>query len=177
MDLSSNFVPGNGPEDAKVMIIGEAPGAEEDAQGLPFVGRAGKLLDQTLKEVRLPRSSVYVTNVVPFRPENNATPDHDMIMKFTRKHVIPEYRRIMPRFVLLLGNTALAAGTVHEGGITKHRGWLPHNEHIFYDAVDVYATIHPSAALRSKYNLSLFELDLKVFATIVKCWNTETANP
>jgi uracil-DNA glycosylase family 4 len=168
LDLSNNFVPGDGPETAIVMILGEAPGENEDKQGRPFVGRAGKLLDETLAIAGLPRKDVYVTNVVPYRPANNATPDQDLIRKYTREHLIPEYKKVKPIFVLLLGNTALRAATMFDGGITKHRGWIDYHDHIFPDSTNVYATLHPSAALRSSGNKHIFELDVKVFAASAK---------
>lgn len=166
MTLSSNYVPGDGPKPCPVMVVGEAPGEEEDRVLRPFVGRAGKLLNETLASVGLPRELVYVTNVVPFRPLDppNRKPTPDEIVRFSWQHLIPSVAEVQPRFVLLLGNTALAAATIYERGIMTRRGWIAHSKHAFREQAEVFATLHPSAALRNSANRNLFEIDLEQFA-------------
>lgn len=163
-ELSDKYVPGDGPIDSKVMIIGEAPGEKEDEEGRPFVGRAGQLLNRTLLKVGMPRESVYVTNIVPYRPEGNAKPTTEQIHKFAFDHLVPEYKKVRPEFVLLLGNTALHTVTNYTDGITKCRGWVPEENHTFGGYTKVYATFHPSAILRNPNLLMFFENDLLLFA-------------
>jgi DNA polymerase len=161
--LSENFVPGDGPDDADVMVIGEAPGASEDEQGRPFVGRAGALLDEALEGAGLRREDVYVTNVVKRRPPNNRTPLPIEVAQFIGI-LVEEISRIRPKFVLLLGNTALSALTMYPGGIMSRRGKLAHAKTVFAEDAVVFATIHPSAALRNPSLKQGFLDDVKQFA-------------
>ncbi len=111
----------DGNPKSRVMIIGEAPGAEEDKQGVPFVGLAGKLLDKMLSSINLDRKSVYITNVVPWRPPSNREPSTEEIiqcMPFIQKHI----ELIKPSLIILLGGTASKAILATNIGITKLRG-------------------------------------------------------
>jgi DNA polymerase len=104
---ATNLVPGEGSETADVMVVGEAPGKSEDEQGRPFVGRAGRLLDELLREAGLEREDVYITNVVKARPPNNRDPT-----KAEVEHWMPvleeELALVSPRLVVPLGRHALA---------------------------------------------------------------------
>src|SRR3954451_7347831 len=104
---ATHLVPGEGDEDADVMVVGEAPGASEDKQGRPFVGRAGKLLDQLLSEAGLARDAVFITNVVKARPPGNRDPRADEVA-----HHLPWLERqlelIEPAVVIPVGRHALA---------------------------------------------------------------------
>ena len=106
-ETATNMVPGEGDPDADVMLVGEAPGASEDEQGRPFVGRAGKLLDELLAEAGLEREQVYITNVVKARPPKNRDPKPGEVA-----HHMPwleaELALIQPRLVIPLGRHALA---------------------------------------------------------------------
>jgi uracil-DNA glycosylase len=106
-EQATNLVPGEGSHTADVMLIGEAPGASEDKQGRPFVGRAGKLLDSLLEEAGLTREDVYITNVVKARPPGNRDPRANEVA-----HHMPwleqQLALIRPRVVIPLGRHALA---------------------------------------------------------------------
>ena len=137
-----NLVPGEGPDDAEVMVVGEAPGRFEDEQGRPFVGRAGQLLDLVLAEAGLAREQVFITNVVKARPPGNRDPTRAEV-----EHWMPVLEQqlalIAPRLVVPLGRHALAhfapgarIGDVHGREIAE-RGRV------------LFPLYHPAAALRS----------------------------
>lgn len=168
-ELSPNFVPGDGPKPCPIMIVGEAPGAEEDQQLKPFVGRAGKLLTEALEDAGLSREAVYITNIVKQRPPNNRKP-HPHEIEAHMPYLVNEFGEVHPFHILLLGNTALSALTMWDGGIMKHRGRI--GQHHFPTDINVYATLHPSAALRSKENRMTFFADVRTFAKITQSMYT-----
>ena len=103
---ATQIVFASGNANSKIMIIGEGPGAQEDLEGLPFVGRAGKLLDKMLQSINLNRNKVYITNVVNYRPPKNRRPTEQEIEKyypFLKTHI----EIIGPKILILLGSTAL----------------------------------------------------------------------
>lgn len=102
-----NRVPGKGSMNTGVIFVGEAPGAQEDRQGEPFVGQAGRLLDQLFEEVDLSREEVYITNIVKCRPPGNRKP-YKKEIKECSKHLTKELDIIKPKIVAPLGNTALS---------------------------------------------------------------------
>ena len=104
---ATNLVPGDGNPDAAVVIVGEAPGASEDKQGRPFVGRAGKLLDSLLAEAGLERADVFVTNVVKARPPGNRDPKADEVAHHL-PWLLAELEVLAPRAIVPLGRHALA---------------------------------------------------------------------
>ena len=104
--LRTNAVPGDGNYNAKLMIIGEAPGRNEDLQGLPFVGQAGKLLEQMLNEINIKREEVYITNVVKCRPPENRDPTEEEI-KICSPYLFQQIKLINPQIILLLGKYSL----------------------------------------------------------------------
>ena len=109
---------------ARIMLVGEAPGAEEDAAGLPFVGRSGKLLDRMLGAIGLDRSSVYVTNVVPWRPPGNRTPTPQEI-EICRPFILRQIELVDPDVLVLLGGASAKALTGANEAIRKMRGrWM-----------------------------------------------------
>ena len=141
-ETATNLVPGEGDENADVMIVGEAPGAGEDEQGRPFVGRAGRLLDELLGDAGLDRASVYITNVVKARPPGNRDPTRAEI-----DHWMPVLEQqlalVSPRLVVPLGRHALAhfapgakIGDVH-GTLLIERDRA------------LFPMYHPAAGLRS----------------------------
>src|SRR3990172_4043915 len=113
-------VMGSGNPKSRIMLIGEAPGANEAETGRVFSGRAGQLLDLKLQAAGLDREEVYVTNVVKCRPPDNRKPER-VEWEACRKYLEREARAVRPRFVLLMGNLALQA-IARKSGITKHRG-------------------------------------------------------
>lgn len=166
---SKKLVKGDGPVPCDVMIIGEAPGAEEDTQGKPFVGRAGRVLNEALTAAGIDRSQVYITNVVKRRPPDNRTPTLDEIDEYWPL-LMKEIIAVQPTYILTLGNTALHTMTKYEGGIMKHRGRVAQYHSIFLCNVgpvkEMYATIHPSA-VRSRETREIFFKDIAVFAKLI----------
>ena len=141
-----NLVFSDGNKDAKVMIIGEAPGRTEDKLKKPFVGRAGKLLDSLLESINLDRSKVYITNVVNYRPDKNKKPSSAEINEF-KKLLLMHIEIIKPKHILLLGATAATAVLNHLGSLSEVRGkWK--NIKIGNSYFDILTTFHPAFLLR-----------------------------
>ena len=141
--LSDTLVFGEGPEDADLMIIGEAPGEEEDLSGRPFVGRAGQLLDQILASVALDRHEVYVTNLVKHRPPGNRNPTRAEI-EASEPVLLQQIRLVRPRVIVTLGNvpTRWLLNTT-DGITTLHGTWHEWN------GVRVMPLYHPAYLLRN----------------------------
>ncbi|PID56812.1 MAG: uracil-DNA glycosylase [Ignavibacteriae bacterium] len=139
----TNFVFGSGNPNADVMIIGEAPGAEEDKKGLPFVGRAGKLLTDILKAINFERDEVYIANILKCRPPNNRNPlpaEMDECMPFLYKQI----DIIKPKAILMLGLVAATGLLKQKTSLTKLRG------NVFeINGVKSMVTYHPAALLRN----------------------------
>jgi DNA polymerase len=134
---------GAGDPDADLVFVGEGPGAEEDRQGLPFVGRSGQLLDRLLlEELGITRDACYIANVVKCRPPGNRDPKPDEIAA-CRPWLAAQIEHIRPRVVVTLGNFATRTLLDTETGITRLRGQV----YPFGDAV-LIPTFHPAAALR-----------------------------
>ncbi len=144
---AASTVFGEGSSQAKLMLIGEAPGADEDRQGKPFVGRCGKLLDKMLGAINLSRDDCYITNVLPWRPPGNRTPTDDEIavcLPFLKRQI----ELIKPDILLLLGGIALKSLIDVSDSISRARGkWMDYA--IENKVIDVLATYHPSYILRS----------------------------
>ena len=145
--LNTVFADGN--PSSKIMLIGEAPGAEEDKLGKPFVGAAGQLLNKMLAAINLDRNSVYITNIVPWRPPNNRAPNTEEILQclpFIQKHI----EIIQPSILVLLGGTATKAILATTLGITKLRGkWHEYNSLNIKEPISTMAMYHPAFLLRS----------------------------
>lgn len=138
----------DGDPKSPVMFVGEAPGAEEDKQGLPFVGQSGQLLNQMLRAIGLKREEVYITNVVYWRPPGNRTPDSieiEQCLPFLEKHI----ELMRPKVVVLLGATAMKAVLQLSSGLSKARGMF--HQHVSPSGITtpVMVTFHPSYLLRS----------------------------
>ena len=141
--LSDNLVFGEGDPDANLIIVGEAPGEDEDLQGRPFVGRSGQLLDRILESVGLHRDDIYITNIVKYRPPGNRNPKPDEIAA-SEPLLIEQIKLIRPQIIATLGNvpTQYFAGT--KEGITKTRGnWFEWN------GIRVMPLFHPAYLLRN----------------------------
>ena len=142
-----NLVFSDGNKDAKIMIVGEAPGRTEDKLQKPFVGRAGKLLDSLLESINLNRSKVYITNVVNYRPDKNRKPTTEEINEF-KKLLFKHIEIISPKCILLLGATAALAVLNHIGPLSEVRGkWK--NIKIINSYFDILTTFHPAFLLRN----------------------------
>ncbi len=139
----SNIVFGVGDARASLMFVGEGPGLEEDRQGVPFVGRAGKLLDQIIKAMGFAREEVYIANVVKCRPPDNRTPRPDEAATCT-PFLFKQIEIIRPRVIVALGSPAAQALLSTSAGITKLRG-----EFREYLGIPVMPTYHPAYLLRN----------------------------
>ena len=145
--IQSVFSDGN--PSSKIMFIGEAPGADEDKYGKPFVGRAGKLLDKMIASIGLDRDKIYISNVIPWRPPNNRQPTTEEILQclpFIQRHI----EIINPLIIVLLGGTASKALLTSNEGITKLRGtWHQYNSLGLSNPILTRAIFHPAFLLRS----------------------------
>jgi uracil-DNA glycosylase len=146
-DGRTNVVFGNGNADADLMFVGEAPGAEEDRQGLPFVGRAGGLLDELLAGIGLSRGDVFVANVLKCRPPGNRDPQPNEI-ETCRPYLEQQIDLIEPRVIGTLGNFATKLLTQSNVGITRVRG-TPQVHTLGGRTLFVMPLLHPAAALRT----------------------------
>ncbi len=151
----NNVVIGTGNKTADLMFIGEGPGADEDAQGIPFVGKAGKLMNTAFQGIGIKREEVYIANVVKCRPPNNRNPEDDearACLDYLRNQVI----LVKPKIIVLLGNVALKNILGKEYGITSARGkWVEKN------GIMYMPTFHPAALLRDETKKIMFWKDLK----------------
>ena len=157
---ATNVVFSDGNPKAKIMLIGEGPGANEDREGLPFVGRAGALLDKMLASINLDRKNTYITNVVNYRPPENRRPTEEEIAKYLpylKQHI----EIINPRILVLLGSTALNAIIGNKIVISKARGqWA---EKQFGECkASVIVTFHPAFLMRQPAQKKMAWIDLKM---------------
>lgn len=139
----NHLVFGVGNPQAKLMLIGEGPGKDEDEQGLPFVGKAGQLLDRILAAIKLTREEVYIANIVKCRPPNNRVPTRAEAAACL-PYIYRQIELVQPRIIVLLGSTALQNLISPEARITKMRGqWLQSRS-----GIKIMPTYHPAAVLR-----------------------------
>ena len=151
----NNVVFGTGNKQADLMFIGEGPGADEDMQGIPFVGKAGKLMDMAFEAIGLNRDEVYIANIVKCRPPSNRNPQDDEAMaclNYLRNQVI----LVKPKIIILLGSVALKNILGKEYGITASRGKWVEKKGILY-----MPTWHPAALLRDETKKIDFIKDLQ----------------
>ena len=157
---ATNMVFSDGNPKSKIMLIGEAPGANEDEEGLPFVGRAGALLDKMLAAIDLDRKKVYISNIINYRPPDNRRPTDEEIKRylpFISKHI----EIINPKILVLLGSTAMNALIGNEVVISKMRGkWI---EKKFGNCkTSVIITFHPAFLMRQPAQKKMAWIDLKM---------------
>lgn len=155
----THVVFGSGNADADLMFVGEAPGANEDRQGKPFVGRAGKLLDDLLGEIGLEREDAFIANVLKCRPPDNRDPRPDEIEECS-PHLMRQIELIEPRVVCTLGNFATRLLSGSPRGITKVHG-LPQAVTLGSHPVQLYPIFHPAAALRTQAMLEQLREDFQ----------------
>ena len=157
---ATNLVFSDGNPFSKIMIIGEGPGANEDKEGKPFVGRAGKLLDKMLEAIKLNRKNVYISNVVNFRPPMNRKPTEKEIERYL-PFLVRHIELINPKILLLLGSTALNALVGNEVVISKARGkWI--NKKIGTSNLEIIASFHPAFLMRQPDQKKYAWEDLKM---------------
>ncbi|MBD1150680.1 uracil-DNA glycosylase [Pelagibacterales bacterium SAG-MED29] len=157
---ANNIVFADGNPKSKIMFIGEGPGSNEDQEGLPFVGRAGALLDKMLASINLDRKNVYITNVVNYRPPENRRPTEEEIAKYLpylKKHI----EIIKPKILVLLGSTALNALIGNEVVISKARGkWI--EKQFGKCKTSIIVTFHPAFLMRQPAQKKMAWIDLKM---------------
>ena len=158
--MSKNIVFSDGNPKSKIMLIGEAPGANEDQEGLPFVGRAGVLLDKMLASINLDRTKVYISNIINYRPPENRRPTDEEIKRylpFIKKHI----EIINPKILILLGSTAMNALIGDEKVISKVRGkWMEKQ----FGSCNTFliVTFHPAFLMRQPAQKKMAWIDLKM---------------
>ena len=157
---AKNIVFSDGNPKSNIMLIGEAPGANEDDEGLPFVGRAGMLLDKMLTAINLDRKKVYISNIINYRPPENRRPTDEEIKRylpFITKHI----EIINPKILVLLGSTAMNALIGNDVVISKMRGkWI---EKEFGNCkTSVIITFHPAFLMRQPAQKKMSWIDLKM---------------
>ena len=162
---------GNGSKTSRIMVIGEAPGANEDKQGEPFVGKAGEELNAALAQAGVPRPAVYVTNIYKHRPPNNRPPtleemvEHAPLLK-------EEFDEVRPRHVLLVGNTSLRFFTGFKDIGSRHGTRVfPNNDALVepdWEDIFFYCTYHPAATFYNKSTKKDFYADVKSFCDIAR---------
>ena len=159
-DNAKNMVFSDGNPKSKIMLIGEAPGANEDQEGLPFVGRAGALLDKMLSAINLDRKKVYISNIINYRPPENRRPTDEEIRRylpFITKHI----EIINPKILVLLGSTAMNSLIGDEVVISKMRGkWIEKN--FGSCKTSVIITFHPAFLMRQPAQKKMAWIDLKM---------------
>lgn len=157
----ANLVFGEGDADAKIMFIGEAPGFHEDQQMRPFVGRAGKLLDELLMSIKLPRESVYITNIVKRRPPQNRDPLPEEIAAY-RPYLKKQIQIIKPQVIATLGRFSMNY-FLPTTRISQDHGKLFHLKSIY-----IYPLYHPAAALRSTSVMEALKKDFQKLPLVLK---------
>jgi DNA polymerase len=157
----TNAVPGEGPASARLMFVGEAPGQEEDARGKPFVGQAGKVLNETLLSVGIQRGEVFITNIVKCRARHNREPTKNEIDSCVSAHLHRQIQALNPRLICLLGGTAVKAllGPNRLGAV-RGRLFVVKDRRYF-------ATYHPAAARRNPAWRKLFQTDISQLKSLL----------
>ncbi len=170
-EMALNAVPGEGNADSKIVFIGEAPGAQEDQTGRPFVGRAGKLLEAMLNKIGYAREDVWIGNVVKHRPPQNRDPQPDEIL-LCDPYLTKQLSVIRPLLVVTLGRFAMSY-FYKDGKITQDHGRL-----IRLTNYNVYPVYHPAAALRKKdFAKELLKDFMRIPEVLKDCTNENTNNP
>ena len=158
--LSRNFVPGTGNLLAGIMLVGQAPGAEEDRSGVPFVGRSGKMLDRLISIAGLEREELYITSVVQFFPPKNRLPSREetaLCLPYLRRQI----EIIKPRMVVTLG----ALSSYSLAGVERIA--LNHGVPVIQDGITYFPSLHPAAGIRFKKNVALLERDFKELGKLI----------
>ena len=158
--LSRNFVPGEGPLDADVMLIGQAPGRNEDITGRPFIGVSGKFLDRLIGIAGLERNRVYIASAVQFFPPDNRMPT-DREIDLCKGFILRQIGIIRPKAIVLMGSVACRT-ILGIGGISKERGRI-----IRKDGISYMLSLHPAAAVRIRSKMPIMEEDFKKFGKAI----------
>jgi len=157
---SKNIVFSDGNPNSKIMIVGEGPGANEDLEGVPFIGKTGELLDKMLLSINLGRDNVYITNVVNYRPPENRNPTTEEIARYL-PYLTKHIEIIDPKILILLGSSALNAVVGDEQKISEIRGkWI--NKKIGKCSTSVIVSFHPAFLMRQPDQKAMSWIDLKM---------------
>jgi uracil-DNA glycosylase family 4 len=157
---STNIVFSDGNPNSKIMIIGEGPGANEDLEGVPFIGKTGELLDKMLLSIKLNRDNVYITNVVNYRPTENRSPTSEEVSRYM-PYLIKHIEIVDPKILILLGSSALDAVIGGEEKISEVRGkWI--NKKIGRCNTSVIVSFHPAFLMRQPDQKAMSWIDLKM---------------
>ena len=157
---ATNIVFSDGNPKSKIMLIGEAPGANEDKEGLPFVGRAGALLDKMLAAIDLDRKKVYISNIINYRPPDNRRPTDEEIIRYL-PYITKHIEIINPKILVLLGSTAMNALIGKDVVISKMRGkWV--TKKFGNCETSVIITFHPAFLMRQPAQKKMSWIDLKM---------------
>ena len=157
---ATNIVFSDGNPDAEIMIIGEGPGANEDLEGVPFIGKTGELLDKMLLSINLNRENVYISNVVNYRPPENRSPTKAEITRYL-PYLIKHIEIINPQILILLGGSALNAIISTDKVISDVRGkWI--EKKIGKCKTSVIASFHPAFLMRQPDQKAMSWIDLKM---------------
>jgi len=166
-----NAVPGEGDWKNKIMLIGEAPGFNEDEQGRPFVGRAGKLLEEFLNSIGKRREEVFITNVVKCRPPNNRQPEEEEIKTCTSSYLDKQIELIRPKLIVCLGNVS-AKYIFNKFGLefesmNKFHGKIFQVSNL-YIQTRIIATYHPAAILRNQNLMPIAKADWETIKEVIE---------
>jgi uracil-DNA glycosylase family 4 len=157
---SKNIVFSDGNPNATIMIVGEGPGANEDLEGVPFIGKTGELLDKMLSSINLDRDNVYITNVVNYRPPENRSPTEEEIARYL-PYLTKHIEIINPKILILLGSAALNAVIRDNQVISEVRGkWI--DKKIGKCNTSVIASFHPAFLMRQPDQKKMSWIDLKM---------------
>jgi len=156
----TNAVPGDGNSEANIMFIGEAPGRNEDVKGKPFVGMAGKILDEALVKVGLVRSRIYITNIVKCRPPGNRVPTEDE-RRVCKSYLEREISIVSPKIICILGRTAYQS-LLGGGSILGNRGKFIQKDNRLY-----FLTVHPAAIIYNNKLRNVLENDMQTL--VMEC--------
>ena len=169
---ATRLVFADGNPQARIMFVGEAPGREEDIEGLPFVGRSGKLLDRMISAIGLDRSSAYIANVIPWRPPGNRTPtpqETQICLPFIQRQI----ELVNPDVLVTLGNPSTQTLLSTREGIMKTRGkWFDYDTGT--RVIRALATFHPAYLLRSPSYKRMAWQDLRAIAKALEQGNTSS---
>ena len=162
-ETRKNIVFGSGNPHARVVLVGEAPGATEDEMGLPFVGRAGELLDRMLQEqAGVHREEIFIANVLKCRPPGNRDPRPEEV-ELCSPYLREQIRSIWPDVIMTMGNPATRFILRTEAGITRMRGKVVRTGHFA-----VLPTFHPAAVLRDTSKMADLENDFRLMGQILR---------
>lgn len=157
----TNSVPGKGNFQSNVIFVGEAPGRNEDKNGEPFVGVAGKKLSAALEEAGVSRDDVYITNIVKCRPPNNRVPN-SIERETCKEYIKQEISIIKPKIICILGNTAFNS-MLGGSEITKFRGKIVRKDNQLY-----FLTVHPAATIYNQELITVLNNDIKKLFDVIR---------